>query len=210
MDRTHCPEGFLREDAQKVAAIGLRIATDNLRLNWSLQAQMRYEEKKSAADKALTAWNEHIQFCPICRDARSHLEPAATKTVAHVAPALLLVDDNPALLELLVEMLQPSYRIAGTLSHGAVVTEQAAILFPDLIILDLSLGDISGFEVARRLKRAGSPAKIIFLSLHQDMDFVGAAFGLGASGYVFKSRLSTDLENAIEIVLSGGHFSSIC
>ncbi len=210
MDRTHCPEGFLREDAQKVAAIGLRIATDNLRLNWSVEAQMRYEEKKSAADKAFTAWNEHVQYCPVCRDARSGVEPAATKTAARDAPTLLLVDDNPALLELLVEMLQPCYRIAGMLSHGAVVAEQAAILVPDLIILDLSLGDVSGFEVARRLKKTGSPAKIIFLSLHQDMDFVGAAFGLGASGYVFKSRLSTDLENAIEVVLSGGHFSSIC
>jgi CheY-like chemotaxis protein len=208
MDRSHCPEGFLREDAQRVAAIGLRIATDNLRLKWSWQAQMRYEEKKNAADMALTAWNEHIQFCPVCRDARSDLESAETNSVAH-SPTLLLVDDNPALLELLVEILQPSYRIAGTLCHGAVVVEQAAILQPDLIILDISLGDVSGFEVARRLKRAGCSAKIIFLSLHQDGDFVGAAFGLGASGYVFKSRLSTDLENAIEVVLSGGHFSSI-
>jgi DNA-binding NarL/FixJ family response regulator len=41
------------------------------------------------------------------------------------------------------------------------------------------------------------------------MDFARAAFGLGASGYVFKSRLTTDLENAIAIVLSGGQFSSI-
>jgi CheY-like chemotaxis protein len=208
MDRSHCPEGFLREEAQRVAAIGLRIATDNLRLKWSWQAQMRYEEKKSAADMALTAWNEHLQFCPICRDARSDTESAETKTAAN-SPALLLVDDNPALLELLIEILQPSFRILGTLCHGAAVVEQAAILLPDLIILDISLGDLSGFEVARRLKKAGCPAKIIFLSLHQDMDFVGAAFGLGASGYVFKSRLSTDLENAIEVVLSGGHFSSI-
>jgi DNA-binding NarL/FixJ family response regulator len=157
---------------------------------------------------ALTAWNEHIQFCPICRDARSDTESAETKTAAN-SPALLLVDDNPALLELLIEILQPSFRILGTLCHGAAVVEQAAILLPDLIILDISLGDLSGFEVARRLKKAGCPAKIIFLSLHQDMDFVGAAFGMGASGYVFKSRLSTDLENAIEVVLSGGHFSSI-
>jgi DNA-binding NarL/FixJ family response regulator len=64
--------------------------------------------------------------------------------------------------------------------------------------------------VTRRLKNAGCPAKVIFLTLHEDMDFVSAAFGLGASGYVFKSRLSTDLETAMSTVLSGGHFSSIC
>jgi DNA-binding NarL/FixJ family response regulator len=119
------------------------------------------------------------------------------------------VDDNPALLELLVGMLRQKYTIAAALSNGAAVVDQAAALNPDLIILDISLGDVSGFEVARRLKRAGCPAKVIFLTLHEDLDFAGAAFGLGASGYVFKSRLSTDLENAIDTVLSGGHFSSI-
>jgi len=106
-------------------------------------------------------------------------------------------------------MLEPTYTIAAALSCGATAVEQAAALLPDLIILDISLGDMSGFEVARRLKRAGCPAKIIFLSLHEDMDFVGAAFGLGASGFVFKSRLTTDLETAIAAVLSGGHFSTI-
>ena len=102
-------------------------------------------------------------------------------------------------------MLEPAYTIVAALSCGAPVTEQAITLLPDLIILDISLGDISGFEVARRLKRAGCAAKIIFLSLHEDMDFVGAAFGLGASGFVFKSRLSTDLENAIAAVSVEGN-----
>ena len=106
-------------------------------------------------------------------------------------------------------MLGPTYKIAAALCNGTVVVDKAAALLPDLIILDISLGDISGFEVAKRLKRAGSPAKIIFLSLHEDMDFVGAAFGLGASGFVFKSRLTIDLENAIAAVLNGGQFSSI-
>ena len=106
-------------------------------------------------------------------------------------------------------MLQQTYNIAAALSNGAAVVEQAAALVPDLIILDISLGDVNGFEIARRLKKAGCPAKIIFLTLHEDMDFARAAFGLGASGYVFKSRLTTDLENAIAIVLSGGQFSSI-
>src|ERR1700733_2032075 len=209
MDVLHCPLGSLREEAQKTAAIGLRIAMDNLRLRWSEQGQIAYEKAKKTADEALAAWNEHARKCEICYDAKPALVPARTSSGFVTAPTILLVDDNHAVLELLVEMLEPTYKIAATLCRGAAVVEHAAALLPDLIILDISLGDISGFEVARRLKRVGCPAKIIFLSLHEDMDFVGAAFGLGASGFVFKSRLTTDLDSAIAAVLSGGHFSSI-
>jgi DNA-binding NarL/FixJ family response regulator len=123
-------------------------------------------------------------------------------------PTLLLADDNLAVLEFIVGMLHQTYKIAAALSSGTSVVERAAALKPDLIILDISLGTVDGFEVARSLKKAGCPAKIIFLTLCEDMDFVEAAFILGASGYVFKSRLSADLRNAIDTVLSGGLFSS--
>jgi DNA-binding NarL/FixJ family response regulator len=127
--------------------------------------------------------------------------------VAH--PSLLLADDNPALLETLLEMLEPSYRVAAALCNGASVLEKVSVLLPDLVILDISLGDLTGFEVARRLKEIGCSAKIIFLSVHEDIDFVNAAFDLGACGYVFKSRITADLTNAIDIVFNGGQFASI-
>jgi CheY-like chemotaxis protein len=209
MDYLHCPLGSLREEAQKTAAIGLRIAMDNLRIRWSQRGQTAYENAKQTATDALTAWNEHIRNCEICCNAKPALVPARTNSGFVTVPAILLVDDNHAVLELLAEMLEPTYKIAGALCNGTAVVDQATALLPDLIILDISLGDVSGFEVARRLQKAGCPAKIIFLSLHEDMDFVGAAFGLGASGFVFKSRVNTDLERAIAAVLSGGHFSSI-
>jgi DNA-binding NarL/FixJ family response regulator len=127
--------------------------------------------------------------------------------VAH--PSLLLADDNPVLLETLIEMLEPAYRVAAALCNGASVLEKVAALGPDLVILDISLGDLTGFEVARRLKDTGCSARIIFLSVHEDIDFVNAAFELGASGYVFKSRITADLTKAIDIVLNGGQFASI-
>jgi len=127
--------------------------------------------------------------------------------VAH--PSLLLADDNPALLETLIEMLEPSYRVAAALCNGASVLREVPALCPDLVILDISLGDLTGFEVARRLKDTGCPAKIIFLSVHEDIDFVNAAFDLGASGYVFKSRITADLTKAIDTVFNGGQFASI-
>jgi DNA-binding NarL/FixJ family response regulator len=120
----------------------------------------------------------------------------------------LLADDNPEILETLVDLLQPLFTIAGALSSGAAVLREAETLNPDLIILDISLGDMTGFEVARRLKKAGRTAKIVFLTVHENIDFVRAAFDLDASGYVFKSRISPDLIDAINKVCAGGRFSS--
>ncbi len=127
--------------------------------------------------------------------------------VAH--PSLLLVDDNPALLETLIEMLEPAYKVAAALCSGASVVEKVNVLSPDLVILDVSLGDLNGFEVARRLRDTDSNAKIIFLSVHEDIDFVNAAFDLGAAGYVFKSRIAADLMKAIDSVFNGGQFASV-
>ena len=123
-------------------------------------------------------------------------------------PTLLLADDNPALLANVVEMLQAEYRVVAALSSGASVLEEIGLLSPDIAILDISLGDLTGFEVAKCLRARGHRVKIIFLTVHEDIDFVSAAFDIGASGYVFKSRVIEDLTKAIEIVFNGGRFAS--
>lgn len=121
---------------------------------------------------------------------------------------LLLVDDNPEVLDTLADVLEPTYVIAGALSSGAAVVEGATTLKPDVVLLDISLRDMTGFEVARRLKKSGSPAKIIFLTVHENVDFVRAAFDLQAAGYVYKSRIGSDLIDAIQAVCEGKRFSS--
>ena len=121
---------------------------------------------------------------------------------------VLLADDNLEILETLVDMLQPAYVVAAALSDGKSVLEQAPLLHPDLIILDISLGDMTGFDVARRLQKAGVTAKVIFLTVHENVDFVRAAFEAGAAGYVYKSRISSDLIDAIATTCAGGRFSS--
>jgi DNA-binding NarL/FixJ family response regulator len=132
--------------------------------------------------------------------------PMDTKIV--VAPALLLADDNPALLSTLVQMLQAEYKVVAALPNGTSVLDNIAVLRPDIVILDISLGDMTGFEVARRLQRDRCSAKIIFLTVHEDPDFVNAAFDIGARGYVFKSRVTEDLTRAISTVSEGGRFAS--
>ena len=61
---------------------------------------------------------------------------------------LLLIDDNPAMLEMLEEMLNQEFSIAGKLSTGESAIEAAPRIDADVILLDISLGDTTGFDVA--------------------------------------------------------------
>jgi DNA-binding NarL/FixJ family response regulator len=76
------------------------------------------------------------------------------------------------------------------------------------VVLDISMPVLSGIEAARRLKAAGSPARIVFLTMHADPDYVRAALETGALGYVIKSRLATDLLPCIREALAGRPFVS--
>ena len=58
-------------------------------------------------------------------------------------PALLLADDNPVLLATFVELLEPEYRILASLSNGVSVLDRIDLLIPDILLLDISLGDLS-------------------------------------------------------------------
>ena len=120
--------------------------------------------------------------------------------------SLLLADDNPYMLTALVHMLQQDYSIVAALSNGTSVVAEAAHLNPDVILLDVSLGDITGFQVAEHLKSKACSSKILLLSVHENPEFVRAASDLGISGYVFKSQISRDLVDAIDAVAHGKHF----
>jgi CheY-like chemotaxis protein len=75
----------------------------------------------------------------------------------------------------------PNSQSWGTLSSGASVLEEATALNPDIILLDVDLGGISGFAVAEQLRRGGCPASVVCLSVHDRIDFIGAAKDLGAA-----------------------------
>ena len=86
--------------------------------------------------------------------------------------------------------------------------ETAAKLDPEIIISDISMPKMSGIEAVRRLVKAGSTAKIIFLTVHEDSDFVPACFEVGGLAYVVKSRIASDLLPAIRMVQTNHTFVS--
>lgn len=121
---------------------------------------------------------------------------------------ILLADDSPSMLQAARLILEPEFQIVGTVHDGEAVLEAMQSLKPDVLILDISMGLMNGLEAARLLTRIGSKAKIVFLTVHKDQEFVEEAFSAGAMGYVIKPRLGTDLLIAVREALMGHTFVS--
>ena len=121
---------------------------------------------------------------------------------------ILLADDHKAMWERVVHLLEDEFEILDVFEDGQAIVKAALKLKPDLCLLDISMPILNGIEVANELKQDNSATKIIFLTIHEDPDFVQAAMNSGASGYVVKSRIASDLLTAIRTVLAGLNFVS--
>ena len=98
-------------------------------------------------------------------------------------------------------------QIIGEASDGLEAVRKAEELQPDLILLDIGLPDLNGFDVARRIRVCSSDSKILFVSQHSDPEMVQAALRLGAHGYLLKSD-AAELPVAIKTIFQGGQFLS--
>jgi DNA-binding NarL/FixJ family response regulator len=121
---------------------------------------------------------------------------------------VLLADDHRDFLAAAARLLQPEFEVVKTVGDGAALLEEAARLKPDLLVLDISMPGLNGLEAARQLRAAGSCAKIVFLTVHQDPEYVHAAMAAGALGYVAKCQLASDLLLALREALVGRSFIS--
>lgn len=121
---------------------------------------------------------------------------------------VLLADDHQVMLARVRWQLGEEFDIVGTTNNGQDAVEAAMRLGPDVLVMDISMPVLDGFQAALRIRDSGCGTRVIFLTVHQDEDFVAAAFSAGVRGYVTKPRLSTDLARAICEALAGGSFVS--
>ncbi len=121
---------------------------------------------------------------------------------------ILLADDNSKILDQVTRVLEKEYDVVAAVKDGHAVVSECLRLKPDVAVLDISMGDVSGLDLARQLRDSGSSSKVVFLTVHEDSDFVNAAVGAGALAYVVKSRLSKDLILAVKAGLANKFFVS--
>ncbi len=121
---------------------------------------------------------------------------------------ILLADDHPHFPDLVESLLEHDYEVVGKVSDGRALVEAAENLHPDIIVTDISMPVLNGIEAVEELQKAGSRAKVIFLTVHSDPDFVRACLSIGAFGYITKPRIVLDLLPAIHEALAGHLFIS--
>ncbi len=121
---------------------------------------------------------------------------------------VVLADDHQSMIAKVRETLGEEFEIIGTAENGDRAIDLVQMLDADVLVIDISMPGLNGLQAAKRLQEANCRTKIVFLTIHEDPDFVSAAFAAGASAYVIKSRINTDLVPAIHEAVSGNTFVS--
>jgi two-component system response regulator NreC len=121
---------------------------------------------------------------------------------------ILLVDDHAVVRGGLKMLLaaDPDLEIVGEAETGAEGIRLAAQLRPDVILMDISMPDMSGIEATRRLKAQHPEIAVLALTMHEDDQYFFEMLAAGASGYVPKRAAPNDLISAIHAVRGGGMF----
>jgi DNA-binding NarL/FixJ family response regulator len=103
-------------------------------------------------------------------------------------------------------LLSFDFDVVAAATNGDEALEAAERFDPDIVALDITMPGRNGFQTAQELRRRGSRARIVFVSMHESDEFVAEAFRSGGSGYVLKTRLHVDLVGALERVGAGQLF----
>jgi Response regulator containing a CheY-like receiver domain and an HTH DNA-binding domain len=121
-------------------------------------------------------------------------------------PRILLADDHTLVAEAFCRLLEPQFDVVGTASDGRALLEKAVQLKPDVILLDLSMPVLNGFEAGERLKKLLPNARLIVLTMNEDSDVAAEVLRRWAAGFLLKKSASGELVKAIESVMKGKTF----
>ncbi len=120
---------------------------------------------------------------------------------------VILADDYEPAHEIYRKLLGPDIEVLAAVSDGPAAVQAAQAHALDLLLLDVEMGKMSGFAVARWLKRHMPGIKIVFLTMHAERAYMDEAAGIGADGYVVKRNAVAELLQAVRTVLAGStHF----
>jgi CheY-like chemotaxis protein len=121
-------------------------------------------------------------------------------------PRVLLADDDAGISRAISRALATDFEVVASVASGREALDIVPDLDPDVVVLDISMPGLNGFQTAEELKRLGSRSRIVFLTMHQDDDFVANAIRCGAEAYVPKMLAWSDLVPALHHALAGRQY----
>jgi DNA-binding NarL/FixJ family response regulator len=121
---------------------------------------------------------------------------------------IALVDDHPIVRRGFKQLIEtvPEHIVVMEHGSGASLLADESLASCDLLVLDLSLPDMDGFEVLRRLAERSQRPTVLVLSMHEELPYVREALRLGALGYLAKTGADDELLQAIEAIASGEEY----
>ncbi len=123
---------------------------------------------------------------------------------------VLICDDHAMFREGVKTILsaQPDIEVVGEAADGKEAVEQAIRLYPHVVLMDISMPVLKGFDAARRIRKARPDVKVLILTVYDDEDLVARCLDAGAAGYVLKDSPPLQLVYAIQTVYRGQQFLS--
>jgi len=150
---------------------------------------------------------ESVRGCCYILSAVRRRYPRIVRSSVDPKPRVLLVDDHQGVLNHVSATLDDGYDVVGVATDGRRALEKAREVSPDVIVLDINMPGLNGFQTMRALQQSGSRVPVVFLSMLDAEDLVGEAFRCGGRGYVVKTHAARDLAGAIDQVLLGRLFA---
>jgi DNA-binding NarL/FixJ family response regulator len=121
---------------------------------------------------------------------------------------VLLADDHPAVIRDLCALLQPEFDIIATVEDGKALVAKAEALSPDVIVTDIAMPGLDGIAAASEILRKNPAARIVFVTVHDEVEMVEKGLAIGVLGYVLKLTAGEELVPAIHAALRGEHHVS--
>jgi DNA-binding NarL/FixJ family response regulator len=121
---------------------------------------------------------------------------------------ILLADDHQFITEGLKNLLEPIHEVVAIVGDGQALVKKAAELEPDILVVDISMPLLNGIDAVRQIKKDGSKAKVVFLTMHPDVTYATRALEAGGLGFVLKHSAPAELLEAINKANLGKKFIS--
>lgn len=118
-------------------------------------------------------------------------------------PRVLLADDHRLVAEGVKSLLAADFELVGVVEDGRALVAAAQTLQPDVIVADISMPRLNGFDALTRLRQDNPRVRVVFLTMHQDVVYARRALEAGALGYVLKHSAPAELIAAIRAALEG-------